>query len=642
MSDEIEEIEARGEYTRGDLERIAAKWLERIEASEKREESWLKDAAAAEKAYLGADDDEAEGDVPEFNILHSNIETIVPSIYNSSGSPDIRPRHNAKDAIGEVVCDILERAITAQIDDSRLAAEVEQVAQDAFMAGRGVLRLKFDADVRDVQVAGPLGPEIVQQVTGERVIYEVVPWSDYREGPAKRWSDVPWVAYRHTLTREDLERIDSPELAELQADPGAAQGEKDHVPVWEIWCRASRRVYFVTADTAKVLRIEDDPLGLSGFFPQPQPVQPIGATKSRKPVCPYTIYKALAEELDRITRRINKILAGLKVRGIVLTDSEDIARLAEAGDNELVAAGNMENLIAAGGIDKAIMWWPLQTAIAVLRELYAQRDQTKQAIYEVTGISDIVRGQGAASETATAQQIKTQWGSLRIRKMQRSIERLVRDAFVLTGEIISLHFTPQTLQAMTAIQIPPQAMEMLQAPMNHLRIDVESDSTVRADLTRSRGELAEFLQGTASFFNTMAPVIAQAPQAAGPIVEMYASFARQFNLGKSAEDALEQFVQMAQQAASQPRPNPEAEARQSEMQAGAQETQAKMQLEMAKLQAEAQRSQIEMQIKAAELEIKRQELGLKEASAEVDAAARMVEIEMEDEQRRAVSFERVS
>lgn len=638
MSDEIEEIEERGEYTSSDLERIAAKWLERIAAAGKREEGWLKDAAAAQKAYLGSEDDATEGDVPEFNILHSNVETIVPSIYNSPGAPDIRPRHNARDPISKVVSDIIERAILVQIDDSRMDAEVEQVAQDAFLAGRGILRLKFDADVADVPVMGMFGPEMVQQVTGERVLFEVVPWCDYREGAAKRWSDVPWVAYRHYLTQEDMERIDDDELRDLQADPALDEKPSDDVPVWEIWCKSSRRVYFITADTAKVLKIEDDPLGLKGFFPQPQPVQPITATNSRKPVCPYTIYKALAEELDRITRRINKILAGLKVRGIVLTDSADLERLAEAGDNELVAAGNMENLIAAGGIDRAIMWWPLQTAIAVLRELYQQREQVKQSIYEITGISDIIRGQSAASETATAQQIKTQWGSLRIRKMQRAIERLVRDTFVLTAEIISLHFTPQTLQKMTGIQIPPEAMPMMQAPMDHFRIDVESDSTVRADLTRSRGELAEFLQGTASFFNTMAPVVAQAPQAAGPIVEMYSSFARQFNLGKSAEDALEQFVEMAKQAASQPRPNPEAEAKQADMQAKAQEMQARMQLEMAKLRADTQRAQMDVQLKGAELQLKRQELGLKEATAEVDAAAKMVEIEMEDEQRRAVKF----
>ncbi len=45
-----------------------------------------------------------------------------------------------------------------------------------------------------------------------------------------------------------------------------------------------------------------------------------------------------------------------------------------------------------------------------------------------------------------------------------------------------------------------------------------------------------------------------------------------------------------------------------------------------------------MQLKQADLQLKNRELGLKEKIAEVDAAARLVEIEMEDDQQRAVKI----
>jgi hypothetical protein len=92
--------------------------------------------------------------------------------------------------------------------------------------------------------------------------------------------------------------------------------------------------------------------------------------------------------------------------------------------------------------------------------------------------------------------------------------------------------------------------------IDHYRIDVESDSTVRADLTQKRGEMAEFLNGTAQFFNTMAPLIQQAPTVAGPIVDLYAAFARQFSLGKQAEDALDQLTEMAKEAQGQQQGQP--------------------------------------------------------------------------------------
>ncbi len=634
----------QAEYTADDLARLGAKWMERIRHAEKREDAWLKSAEAAERAFLAGCDD-GEGEAPEFNIVHSNVETIVPSIYNSAGKPDIRPRHNNPDKLAKFVADLYERAILTMVDDSRMDAEVEQSAQDVFVAGRGIVRVKFDADVSEQPVMmadpmtgqpmpaiDPMGQPIMQPVvTNERVEYEVVSWRDFRMGPAKRWKDVGWVAFRHCLTHEALERLEDEQLRKLQPDPENTVENDDDVTVWEIWCKDTGRVYFIVADNNKVLSVKDDPLGLSGFFPCAAPVQPITATGKMTPVCPYEVYKTLAEELDIITRRIRGLTETLKAKGAFAGSTEALDDLADADDGEIVSMADMENVLAMGGLDKAITWWPIDRIIQVIRELTMQREQTKAAIYEITGISDIIRGQGAASETATAQQIKTQWGSLRIKKMQRMIERQVRELFVLTTEIIAQHFSPQTLQKLAGVQIPDEAKPLLQRPLDHYRIDVESDSTVRADLVKGRQEMSEFLVGTGTFFNTMAPVVAQAPQAAGPIVEMYASFARQFNLGKQAEDALDQFAEMAKQAAANPPPNPEAEAKKAEIEAKAQSEQSKMQLEMQKLG-------LDVQLKQADLQLKERELGLKEKVEEVNAAARLVEIEMEDDQQRAVAI----
>lgn len=595
-------MDAEKKYTRADMETLGQKWLERIRLSEEREDKWHEAAEAAERAFLaGQDCDDETGEAPEFNIIHSNVETIVPSIYNSAGKPDIRPRHNSVDPLAKAVSDILERAILTQIDDSRMAAEVEASAQDVFVAGRGIVRVKFDADVQG------------EMVTGERVGYEVVSWRDFRMGPAKRWSEVPWVAFRHCIAQEALEQIEDPDLAALQVDPESTVKDEDDVHVWEIWCRETGNVYFIVHENHKVLSIKPDPLKLSGFFPCASPVQPITATGKMTPVCPYEVYKTLADELDMITRRIRGLTDVLKAKGLVAGDTGDLDSLADADDGELVPIADLEGIVAQGGLDKAIMWWPVDKIIVVIRELVAQREQTKQAIYEITGISDIIRGQSAASETATAQQIKTQWGSLRIKKMQRMIERQVRELFILTAEIISLHFTPETLQKIAGMQIPQEAMVMLQKPLDHYRVDVESDSTIRADLENGRKEMAEFLQGTSQFFAAMAPIVAQAPQAAAPVVEMYSSFARQFNLGKQAEDALDQFAQIAKQAAENPPPNPEAEAAKAEQEANMQKMQADMQVKGQELQLKQAEMQQSGQISQVELALKEREIGLKEA-----------------------------
>jgi hypothetical protein len=560
--------------------KLGKDWMARLDAQKEAERTWIDSAHEAQKAYMA---DDLDGEPPQFNILHSNVETIVPATYNSTPSPDIRPRHNSNDKISKVVADIYERAIATQIDDERLDMEIEATALDGFLAGRGITRLKYDGEMQD------------EILIGERVLYENVAWKDYREGPAQRWSQVPWVAFRYHVSQEELDRRygndPSDDVGKDRADE--TDDKKGGVNLWQVWDKQSRQVLTVSEDNCRLVNVQPDPLGLKGFFPMPEPVQPLRVNGSRKPICPYAIYKTLARELDTQTRRINAITKGLKVRGFFAADADIMEALADAGDNELVAVPELRSIAPDGNLDRAIAWWPVDKAIIVLRELMQQREQTKQAIYEITGISDIVRGASNSKETATAQQIKTQWGSLRIKRMQNMLARHVRDIFILSAEIMASQFKPESILRASGVNLelpmpqmppPPQdpaqaqqyqiqmqqmqaqhqqaqekyAQDVMQAlvQIDHYRIDVESDSTVRADLTQKRGEMAEFLNGTAQFFNTMAPLIQQAPTVAGPIVDLYAAFARQFSLGKQAEDALDQLTEMAKEAQGQQQGQP--------------------------------------------------------------------------------------
>ncbi len=666
------------------------KWLERIRGAESREDDWRKDAESAEKTYA-CNPKAKNGKLYDFNILHSNVETIVPAIYNSTPVPDVRRRFVlaigqppqppappqpqqpqgqgapdqsqqlpqpdpqavaqfqqqmqvwqqkvSQDQAAKDFGTMIERAITVLIDDNKLDKEIESVAQDSFLSGRGVIRLAFEATfkpqpVNDEQGQPETDPETGEPATqdvatNESIDFQAWSWRDFRMGKAKRWKDVPWIAFQHHMPREALDDFKDAELVQSQPIPTTDDQDDDDndIGVWEIWDKQSLKVWFVDANNGAVQKIEDDPLGLPGFFPTPEIVQPITLTANMTPVCPFTVYKKLADELDLCTKRIAAIMKGLKVRGGVAGNAADIEKIALAGDNELVTISDVEQFAQTGGLEKAVVWWPIQQAIAVLQQLYLQRDVIKSAIYEITGISDIVRGASNANETLGAQQIKTQWGSLRIQKMQRMIERQVRDVFAMMADIIVTKFSPATLQEMTGIEITPEIMQMMNGPVSSsYRVDVESDSTVKADLTRVKGEMAEFLQGTSQFFATMAPVIGQAPQMAEPMSEIYASFARAFRLGKQAEDAIEQISQGAKEAATQDKPDPAQEAMKQ-----------KQELEAKKLEMEFMKAKAELEIKQAELQIKQQELALKEREIGQNSQLRAAELQLEAQQGRPVN-----
>jgi predicted HAD superfamily Cof-like phosphohydrolase len=90
----------------------------------------------------------------------------------------------------------------------------------------------------------------------------------------------------------------------------------------------------------------------------------------------------------------------------------------------------------------------------VLEALYKSREQTKQTIYEIIGLSDIMRGATKATETLGAQELKSRWGSVRLQRMQKEVQRFVRDILRLKGEVIAEHYEPELLSEMTQIKLP--------------------------------------------------------------------------------------------------------------------------------------------------------------------------------------------
>jgi hypothetical protein len=76
------------------------------------------------------------------------------------------------------------------------------------------------------------------------------------------------------------------------------------------------------------------------------------------------------------------------------------------------------------------------------------------------GLSDIMRGATDPNETLGAQQLKTQYGSTRIRDKQQEMVRLARDIVEITSEIITEKFDDETIVEMSQTQLPTrQAME---------------------------------------------------------------------------------------------------------------------------------------------------------------------------------------
>ncbi len=591
-----ESYEKATEGGKGELVRL---WLDAISVATNEEEDWRKQADNAVKLYRQATDKENADAKRKFNILHSNVETLVPALYNSTPVPDVRRRFSDPDPVAKQVADIQERCLSYSVDSYDFDHVLKLVVKDSELPGRAVARVRYI----------PYADE-ESGIAYQEVLCEHTPWKHFRRGPANEWSEVPWIAFELFLTREELDRLNPKLSSKVNLDvsvdhTGLEKGDGRNVPevfkrarVWEIWDKERRKVLFI-AESYKdqPIREEDDPLDLEGFFPIPRPIYGIQTGDSLIPVVPYEIYRAQAEELERISQRIIILTEAVKAKAIYDGRMTEMERLERAEDTDHISLENVAIFADGSKLNDHIWFYPIEVIVAALEKCFEAREQIKQTIYEITGISDILRGATQASETATAQNIKQQWGSLRIQQKQAEIQRFARDLFRLKAELFATKFEPQVLQMMTGIQLAPEAMQLMRSDrMRGYRVDIESDSTIRADLTRNQQNMTMFLQGVGQYAQAMGPIVMSDPRLMPAALEVFAAFARNFKLGKQAEDAIENVIQMAQQTANQPKPPDPAQ--QAEMQ--------KMQLEQQRLQMDQQAQAADLQFKAADSQQKLQ------------------------------------
>jgi hypothetical protein len=645
--------------------KLVEAWLEAIECAEKEEKDWIDQAERAVEAYRG----DAKSSSRSFNIFHSNTETIVPALYNSTPVPDVRRRYNDDDKVAKAGADVIERAIGYSVDvydfDGLMLAGVKDMA----IVSRGMARVAYEPTF--------VGEGDDAYVADEQVCCKYVPWRSFRRGPARVWNDVPWIAFEHFLGKESIQKL-NPEVAEEKFYLYSAEAKKDkdkdegaprfgkRARVWEIWDKDERKVHFISPDYAKgPIKTLDDPLGLQDFFPIPRPMQAVSTPDSLVPVTMLSIYSNLVDELNIVTRRIAALVKQLRPRAGYAGFSVDLKAIAEAGDGELVPFTNTEIFSASGGdLNKLLAWFPLDPIIKALVHLVAQRDAIKQTIYEVTGIADIMRGASNPNETLGAQQMKAQMGSMRVQRMQAEVQRFARDLFRLKTEVMCGKFAFETFEKITGLKFPsqeekqaveglkaqyeqmaqqaqqqgqqpppppvtPEQMEegkrVLESPTreevegiirdNAIRaynIDVETNSTIRGDVMRNQEQLGTFVQGLGMLTQAAGGLIEADPTFKAVAVELIGAFSRQQKLGKQVEDALDRWSEQAAKEAANPqeRPNPEMEKLKLEQA----KMQADQQAQQAKIHGDQQNAQIkldsDMKAKEADMGMKRELAGL--------------------------------
>jgi len=694
-------------------------WIGEIKAAEKVFADYNKRAKKIIKTYRDdrkrGDDsyDDSKNSTHKMNMLWSNVETLKPALYSRTPTPNASRRFLDRDPVSRTAAQIMERNLVTAIELSDVDYVFKRVRDDFLLVGRGTDWVRFDPTMGQQTMREPVtsidlgsrkvyrpfkgGEEIAadrvqkdedgleyyesdpeEQILAYGLAVDHVVWSDFLHEPVNDWSKVTWAAKRVLMKRMKLVKQFGEKIGREislhktfngdNADPDSSQTKKkgDCAEVWEIWCKESRKVYWISEGYDKApLKEEDDPLGLSSFWPFPRPMFATTTTDSLIPIPDFAMYQDQSDQVDRITDRIRLLIQALRVVGLYNGESAELSSLlGEANENEMIPVANWMAFAQGGGMKGNIDWLPIEQIQTVLTGLFSSRSQLKQDMYEITGISDIIRGATAPSETATAQQLKANFGNLRLQDRQADMSRFAKGTLMVMAEIQCEHYSPEALIEMSGVadmeefRVEPLTAQQQQDPaavaayqqktqesqsklmqavqlikndkMRTFRIDLETDATVAQDQEKEKAARIEFLGAVAPFIEKATQVGQLAPDMVPLLLKMLEFGVRGFRAGRSLEGAIEETIKIAEQMQEAakaappqaPPPDPAAEA-----------MAAKLSAETQKIQQELQRAQAEYQAKAADAQAKSvafaQESAAKAAAAESSMQKEQLKFERE-------------
>lgn len=592
-------------------------WLDCIADAKKYFQFWLDKCESIDKLYADlkrlAD---VQGD-REYQMFWANLEVLKPAIYSRAPVPAVQPRFKDMKPLPRAASETLERALMVSFELEDVNATMIQVRDDLLINGRGVAWPRYEDD-SDPMAEGVAAGEPQNQ----RVPYEHVDRTDFLHEPARKWAEVGWVAKRAWLTRDKgirrfgdtFTKVDLKERKEA-GDKGedATYVSEKKGEVWEIWSKTKNVVVWVSEGLEEVLDIRAPFLKLDGFFPCPRPAYSTLERRKLIPVPDYYYARDQFDEINELTARISALAESLRMKGFYAAGSGDLAEAIETAikrQDQNAILVPVSNFAALGGtaLRDSIVWLPVAEVAATVKELILLRREVINDIYEITGLSDIMRGSTEPQETATAQELKSQYGSVRVRERQSELVRFARDLTRIAGEIMAENFTPQTFMAMSQMDLPtqkamqakaeqitaqvqeaaqnpqlqalaaenPQAIEQMRAEAQQqlqeiadavtiekvvtllreqrLRpfvLDIETDSTIQFDENTEKQRRTEFITALAAAIQQLIPLV-QGQSAAAPFAAEMIKFAvAPFRAGRSMTAVIEEFTETVRQQAQQ-------------------------------------------------------------------------------------------
>jgi hypothetical protein len=591
----------------------AKAWLNLLLESEDAFEDWNNHCDKIDRQYASLQRLSNMARDKEFQMFWANCEVLKPSIYAKPPVPVVTPKFKDRRPVYQAASEVMERCVVVAFDLTRINDLMLLVRDDVSMNSRGVAWCRYESG-KDSGV-----------YDHEKVCIDFKDRRDFLHSISRNWREVSWVAAASYMTRGEARKRfhkhsgDAYQEAEYKVDKEAAEvggaDNRERAKFWEIWHKGSKRVLWVSHGCEDILDEDDPHLELQNFFPCPPPAYGTVQRRSLIPVPDVMQYRDQLDEINLLTGRIHALSDAIEAKGFYPAGGAELAEAIEMAVKTHTANRMLipiSNWAAFGGTKDVIIWLPIDMIATVITAMVALRKQVIEDIYQIMGLSDIMRGATDPNETLGAQQLKTQYGSTRIRDKQQEMVRLARDLVEITSEIITEKFDPVTIIEMSQTQLPTKEMqqqkmmqlqqgmsqgqqmlqqqqgqqqdpaqaEQVQAMLTQAQaklqkmqeeptidqvlkflgdnraksfvLDIETDSTIMADENSEKQRRTEFVGVLGQLLPQLSTMIQNEPKSAAFCGEILKFATAPFRSGRSLDGAIDEMIEQLKVKGDQP------------------------------------------------------------------------------------------
>ena len=611
-------------------------WEKELKASEKLLKPFVQRGKDAVNRYAAETIQDGKSDRSNWfrlNLFSSNVNTLKSMLYGQLPEVSVKRKFDDQDDdVARVAGLILSRMLNydLQANGEEYDVVLRGVLEDRLLPGLGCAVVRYDMGTDTRMIDNTVWNEETEEYDTEEIEEEYLDWEDaeidyhywgdVRWSWARNWSELRWVAFRSYLTKEAVEERFGEKWAKKltykKSEPGADNKEdsfnrdmQDSVStaeIWEIWDKESQKVFWFQENQSDICDEEDDPLGLDGFFPCPPFLLANSTTTLLMPTSDYYLAKDLYRHIDLLSTRIAVVTQAVKVAGAYDKAQNGLERLfKEATENELIPVDNWAQLAEKGGLAGVLELVPTLEIAQTLDVLVQQRNQAIELLYQVTGMSDVLRGAATEGQTsATEQELKAKFASVRVQALQDTFATFCTDLMQLKAQVICKHYDVETIAKQANVQamvqsdqdLVPAALQLLKQPNQvYLRIAIKPETVAMVDFAKKQQERTAFLEAMGFFVQSAQPMIEAAPEAAPTLLEM-------LKWGMGGFKGSEEIEGVMDEAIDNLRANPPQSQGDDAEAAKAQAEMAKIQGDLQKLEMQRQHDQEKHQFKMREMQ----------------------------------------